>query len=270
MPGMWAVRVDTPASLWLALVGCRAQLGCTAPLTLSSTTSLPPVFGQTLCPITVELVKNAIRREAISLSADITKELADVKDIIATLRGIRSSGGMPRVRTLPARPDVAARLLRDAASGRLVAAAMCRQQAGCRCTLHVPLTAQRMANWPPALLAPLPSPQSSFGILRNDYPRYTGACSSTAPRPALAASSQAATCGRNCASCQPSWRCLKCKPGFRMDASGSTVSAGMAAQREGPCKCLQLSQLRLLWTGARQHTNRGTQSASHHGWLTAV
>ena len=181
-------------------------------------------------------MKKAVREQAVSLQADIIKELADVKDIIATLRGIKSSGGMPQVRSSPARSDAAARLLGHAASGRLVADAACRQPVGCGCTVHVPLTAQRMANWPPALLAPLPSPQSSFGILRKEYPRYTGACSSTAPRPALAASSQAATCGRNCASCQPSWRCLKCKPGFRMDASGSTVSACKAAQWQGPCK----------------------------------
>ncbi|PRW33127.1 histidine kinase [Chlorella sorokiniana] len=120
--------------------------------------------NQARCPDVGPSVTAAIREQGISLAADITKELKDVKDIIGTLRDIANSGGMPR---------------------------------------------------------------ESFGILRKQqYPQYGGACSNNIARsaPASQRSSEGVRCGRNCASCQPSWRCLQCKPGFRLDAGGATCS----------------------------------------------
>lgn len=133
---MWAARGGSPALAPLSLHGwCSLVAGLAAqPLSICYT-SCPPPSRQTLCPVTVELVKNAIRREAVSLAADITKELADVKSIIATLRDIRSSGGMARVRTSPAHPDASARVLGSATSQRRVAAATCKQPAA-QCTCH--------------------------------------------------------------------------------------------------------------------------------------
>lgn len=88
----WAAVAD-----WLP-----AGLHCPDPC-VTHPVRLPFASAQERCPGVLPAMKAAIREQATSLSADLAKELKDVKDIIATLRGIRQIGGMPRVRTTPLR-----------------------------------------------------------------------------------------------------------------------------------------------------------------------